>query len=425
MSDSTEPVLAEETGHPVTVPESTRTVYVSVPPAEKPRIGRPLVAGLAVGALVGALVGGGVGAGVGSWVVRNDPGSASAPAGPGTITVNDPDDATLVTAIAATAGPSVVTIAATAASAAGTGSGIILSEDGYVLTNAHVVTLDGATRDAAITVTTADGRIFDAEIVGVDPMADLAVIKIQDGSGFDPIEWASSSELNVGDRTVVIGAPLGLANSVSDGIVSALHRGIRIASSAVPEESSPEEGEPDFGFEIPGMPDRPAPEGMISLPVIQTDAAVNPGNSGGALVDAEGRLIGVIVAIASSGGGQGQSGSIGVGFAIPSDLAKRIADELIESGTATHGRLGVTVGNSGAEQGILGGAVLEVVAGEAGDRGGLRVGDVITSIGGIPVTSATDVTAQVRALAAGAETEIGYSRGGSAATTTVTLGALE
>ncbi len=139
-----------------------------------------------------------------------------------------------MTAIAAKASPSVVTISVIGIAAGGTGSGIVLSSDGYVLTNTHVVTLDGASADGDIEVTTYDGRLYKAKIVGVDPIVDLAVIKLEDASGLQPIEFADSGDLNVGDQAVAIGAPLGLSNSVSDGIVSALNRSIQIASSAVP-----------------------------------------------------------------------------------------------------------------------------------------------------------------------------------------------
>lgn len=409
------------------MPDTTdpQTIYVAAPPAPKRSMTMPLLAAAAAGALLGAIAGGATGIGVSAWVVNSAPTSTTS-SGPSSITVNNPDDVTAVTAIAAKAAPSVVTISATSRQGAGSGSGIIISADGDILTNAHVVTLGGLASDAKLEITTTDGRILPAEIVGLDPVTDLAVLRAKGGGGFTPIEWASSAELNVGDLAVVIGAPLGLSNSVSDGIVSALHRGIRISSSEVRgEESAPGEGGPEFDFDIPGVPTQPS-SGMISIPVIQTDAAVNPGNSGGALVDGEGRLIGVIVAIASTGSSGGSvSGSIGVGFAIPSDLAQRVSQELIDDGAATHGLLGLTARNAGSDDGILGAVVTEVMSGGAGAQAGLKPGDVITSVGGLPVTSAVDLTAQVRALAAGSETTIGYSRGGAAATAQVTLGSLQ
>src|SRR5690606_1116657 len=262
------------------------------------------------------------------------------------------ENASLVTAIAATAGPSVVTIHVNAAGASGTGSGVILTSDGYLVTNAHVVSVDGATDQPNISVSTGDGRLFAGELIGIDPLSDLAVVKIESDDPFRPIDFADSNTLNVGDVTVAIGAPLGLSNTVTNGIVSALNRSITVASSAVPEESdgqSPDDngsngGEGPFNFwEFPGQggngqgdegSEQEFPSALqqanIYLPVIQTDAAINPGNSGGALLDKDAKVIGINVAIAGTGSnGSGQSGNIGVGFAIPSNLAKRIAFDII------------------------------------------------------------------------------------------------
>ncbi len=148
------------------------------------------------------------------------------------MTVNDAADATIITAVAAQASPSVVTINVAGSQAGGTGSGVILTDDGYVLTNAHVVTLDGSVSDPTISVTTNEGRLYDATVVGIDPIADLAVIKLSEAKGLDAATFADSSELNVGDTAIAIGAPLGLAGTVSSGIVSALNRSITVASSA-------------------------------------------------------------------------------------------------------------------------------------------------------------------------------------------------
>jgi putative serine protease PepD len=311
-------------------------------------------------------------------------------------------------------------------SAGGSGSGIILSSDGYVLTNNHVVTLDGATSDSDIEVTTADGRIFAAEIVGNDPTVDLAVIKLVDASGLTPIEFGDVGALDVGDRAVAIGAPLGLANTVTDGIVSVLDRSIQIASSAVPDDGSDDEGgQNPFNFDIPGQQSTSG-SGSISVPVIQTDASINPGNSGGALVNGSGELIGVVVAIASAGGSGGSSGSIGVGFAIPADLAQRVANELIENGTATHGLLGATVRDASSSDGSIVGAVVDeengILPGGAAEAAGLRGGDIITELDGISISGSVDLTARVRWHAAGSEAELVYVRDGEEHTVTVTLG---
>ncbi len=392
-----------------------------------------VVAALAVGALVGGMSG----AGVALWASSANSGSeAVSTAGSTTITVNDPADATQVTAAVAKATPSVVTISVTSDTAGGTGSGVVLSSDGYILTNNHVVTLDGAAAEATIKVQTSDGRLLSATLVGGDPIADLAVIKV-DGDGFIPAEFADSSKLNVGDTTVVIGAALGMAGSVSDGIVSALNRSITIASSALPEQSAapdtvPGEDQPYdfFNFDIPGQtPSTTASSGTISLAVIQTDAAINHGNSGGAVINTDGEIIGIAVAIASAGGGSDQSGSIGIGFAIPSNYAQRIADELITTGTGTHGLLGasvvdVTEDEAQADAQVVGASVVQLTLGGAAGNAGIQVGDIITAFDGVPITGKTDLTAQVRTFAAGSTATVTFVRDGKSATVDVTLGAL-
>jgi putative serine protease PepD len=395
-------------------------------PAPKRNVG-PLVAALAVGALVG----GASGAGVAAWALSANVSQDEASGGPQTITVNDPEDVNIVNAVAAKASPSVVTINVTAGSGGGSGSGVVLSDDGYVLTNNHVITLGGATADGTIEVTTTDGRLYTAEVVGTDPVVDLAVIKLRDASGLQPIEFADVSELDVGDRVIAIGAPLGLSNTVTDGIVSALNRSIDIASSAVPEDEGDQaapddQGDDDFfNFEIPGQQTQ-SPSARISIPVIQTDAAINPGNSGGALVDDQGRLVGINVAIASAGSAGGGSGSIGVGFAIPVDLAQRVADELIANGTASHGLLGATVRDATSKDGSVVGSVIDsIVDGGAAAAAGLEAGDIVTEFNGIPITNRVDLTAQVRALAGGSDVEISYLRGSDEHTTQVTLGEFE
>ena len=399
-----------------------------------------LVAALAVGALVGGAAGGGIVMAVnGNGSVT----SVNAITTPANITVNDPDNATTVTAVAAQASASVVTISATSSSAGGTGSGVVLSADGYVLTNTHVVTLDGAAGDASITVQTNDGRLLAATVVGTDPISDLAVIKIDDVDNLEPIDFADSSKLNVGDTAVAIGAPLGLSGTVTDGIVSAINRSITIASSAAPSPSedtapsTPGESSP-FDFWLPGQGQQqqqqaPSSSGStISLAVIQTDAAINPGNSGGALLNSDGEVIGINVAIASAGGSSAasQSGSIGVGFAIPANLAERVAKEIIDNGAASHGLLGasiadVTEDSAQAASATVGASIQQISSGGAAGAAGLKAGDIITGINGLPVTGKTDLTAQVRALAGGAKATISYVRDGKADSVDVTLGTLK
>ncbi|WP_374974728.1 trypsin-like peptidase domain-containing protein [Microbacterium trichothecenolyticum] len=402
--------------------------------APKKSSGAGKVVGLIVAAaIVGGAAGlGGAYAGV-TWFA---PVSASPAAGPSTVTVNDTDSVNQTTAIAAKVVPSVVTIEATGSSGAGTGSGVVLTEDGYVVTNTHVVTLDGATGDAAIRVTTSDGRVYDAEVVGTDPTYDLAVIKLQDAEDLTPIEIADSSKLNVGDTTVAVGAPLGLANSVTEGIVSALNRSISIASSAAPDSGDGEEEdqqdqnsqEGPFRFDFGQGDQQSTATESISISVIQTDAAINPGNSGGALVDSDGKLIGINVAIATAGGSSSDgSGSIGVGFSIPSDIVQRITDEIIENGEATHGLLGANVQAAASVEGstITGAYIAGVTDGGAAAAAGLQEGDIVTAFNGVPVTDATDLTAQVRAAAAGSDAEVTFVRDGKTQTVEVTLGSLQ
>ncbi|HSP75833.1 MAG TPA: trypsin-like peptidase domain-containing protein [Cryobacterium sp.] len=389
-----------------------------------------LIAALAIGALVG----GASGAGVTAFVLTNQTSSvpASQAEGPSTVVVNNTDSVNQITAVAAKATPSVVTIAAADGSSGGTGSGVILSEDGYILTNTHVVTLDGAAADATIQVTASDGKLYTATIVGTDPISDLAVIKLEGASGLTPINWADSGKLNVGDTAIAIGAPLGLSGSVTDGIVSALNRSISIASSAAPstpDNSAPDEDQSPFFFDLPdqkgGQAQAPS-TGSISLSVIQTDAAINPGNSGGALLNSKGELIGINVAIASAGGDSAAAGSIGVGFSIPSNLAKRISDELIATGTASHGLLGASVTSAAGnpESTTVGALISEVSPGGAAEKAGLREGDIVTNLNDLPITDANDLTAQVRALAAGETADLTYVRDGKAVTVSVTLGEL-
>jgi putative serine protease PepD len=291
--------------------------------------------------------------------------------------------------------------------ASGSGSGVILTEDGYILTNAHVVTLSGATNNPDLSVKLWDGNVLPAELVGYDSVYDLAVIKIE-ATGLKAISFADSANLNVGQNVVAIGAPLGLASTVTEGIVSALNRTIRVASSEVSEE--------------PGLQFWTGTGESITIQVIQTDAAINPGNSGGALVNEKGELVGVNVAIATAG--SGEAGSIGVGFAIPSNTANRIANEIMATGKATHGLLGAMVRDtseigSGFSTGAL---VDQVTEGGAAEAAGIRSGDIVIEFAGQKVTSAADLTAMVRAQPAGAQVEVKIVRGDQTLVLTATLG---
>ena len=364
--------------------------------------------------LVGGLLGGTAGGAFAIWNLSSRGLVSPGIQAPQTITVNAPADASEITAVAATAMPSVVTIEVAGAQGAGSGSGVIISSDGHVMTNAHVVS--SGSQEPAVRVTTSDGRLLGAEVVGRDILSDIAVLKLEGDGPFPVMSIGDSDELNVGDETIAIGAPLGLPGTVTSGIVSAINRSITVGASSAPGE---EDGQ--FDFDLPGGVSIGQ---TISLPVIQTDASINPGNSGGALLNTSGELIGVNVAIASTGG-QG-SGSIGLGFAIPSNFALRVANELIQSGTASHGLLGalVTDASSVASATVTGAYIDSVTPGGAADRAGIRAGDIVTRFNGLPVTNRIDLTAQVRVLPGGSEATLTYVRAGNSYTVEVTLGDL-
>jgi putative serine protease PepD len=259
-----------------------------------------------------------------------------------------------------------------------------------------------------------DGRLFSATVVGRDVLSDIAVLKIDSSGPFQVIALGNSDALNVGDQAIAIGAPLGLPGTVTSGIVSAINRSITVGASQGPDE---EDGQ--FDFDIPGG--GLVPGQTISIPVIQTDASINPGNSGGALLDRAGKLIGVNVAIASTGGQS--AGSIGLGFAIPVNFAARVASELISSGTASHGLLGalVTDAQSVASSTVTGAYIDSVSPEGAAATSGLRAGDIVTRFNGIPITNRVDLTAQVRTLPGGSTSTLTYVRGGNTYTVEVTL----
>ncbi len=379
-------------------------------PPKTPKVRKPLTAtgGVIIGALVASILGGGIA--VGGYYL----GIAPTP-----VVVNRSENLNWVSAASTTALPSVVTIKVGDTSGGGSGSGVFLTEDGYILTNTHVVTLDGETKNPTVEVQTYDKRTYTAKIIGTDPMNDLAVIKISGPIKFTAVGFADSSSLNVGDPVIAIGAPLGLPETVTTGIVSALNRTISVANSSAPSDGS--------GLQLwNGTGAAP-----VSLSVIQTDAAINPGNSGGALVDASGKLIGINVAIASTGSStSGQSGNIGVGFAIPSNVAKRIADEIVKTGKASHGLLGAMVtdqpfNNSSSASFSVGALIKEVTAGGPADLAGLQAGDVVTNFNGKVILEAGDLTAAVRWEAAGTKAKLEYTRNGKTEVMSVTLGSLD
>ncbi len=409
-------------------------------PASEAPAPRRRALGIAATVAVSALVGGAAGAGGTALILANQPTAAGTAGGQPAITITATDSVSRVSAIAAKAAPSVVTLNVNGRSQAGSGSGVVLSADGYIVTNNHVVTIDGQREAPTVTVTTTDGTIYPAEIIGTDPVVDLAVVKIEPKAALQPIEFGNSSLLNVGAETVAIGSPLGLDNTVTNGIVSAVNRSIQVASptpaaqgnadsQAAPRDDSDDNSDGplfDFWRDFTQQRSTTRPSSTISLPVVQTDAAINPGNSGGALLNDQGQLIGINVAIATAGGSRDEAGSIGVGFAIPSNLVKRVTSELIADGKASHALLGATVTDAGAVEGatVLGAAIVEVVDGSAAAQAGLQKDDIVTSLGGIPIRSSQDLTAQVRYLPGGTTTELVYHRGGQAVTVTVNLGTL-
>ncbi len=376
--------------------------YSAPKPAERKPKRRRLL-GIAALAMGSALVGGIIGSSAFSVTYFG----ATQPA---PVVVNNVEQINWVTGAASEAGPAVVTLWVESSVSSGSGSGVILSEDGYILTNAHVVTLSGSTNNPDLSVKLWDGTVLPAELTGYDTVYDLAVIKVE-ASGLKAIKFADSSKLNVGQNVVAIGAPLGLASTVTEGIVSALNRTIRVASAEVSEE--------------PGLQFWTGTGESISIQVIQTDAAINPGNSGGALVNERGELVGINVAIATAG--SGEAGSIGVGFAIPSNTANRIASEIMQTGKATHGLLGAMVrDNSENGSGFSTGAYVDqVTEGGAAESAGIQSGDVIIEFAGQKVTSAADLTAMVRAQPAGAEVQLKIVRDGETITIRATLGDAE
>ncbi|MGO4384527.1 S1C family serine protease [Specibacter sp. RAF43] len=407
---------------------------VTTPPKERRKVGMGL---FAASVLAAALIGGGAAAGTSALLHSQDSGIvASSAAQNAPIVVNNKNSVNAVTAAAAKAMPSVVTISATSGNAGGTGSGIVLDTAGHILTNTHVVTLDGAAAHASIEVQTSNGKVYKGTIVGTDPLSDLAIVKI-DAPNLTPADLGNSDKINVGDTVIAIGSPLGLNGTVTDGIVSTLNRTIQVASSAVPvtpNDSSQGQGQGDggngFQFSPPGglQGSQAAATGTVNLNVIQTDAAINPGNSGGALVNSDGQIIGVNVAIASTGSSSSstsQGGNIGVGFSIPIDHAQRVAQEIIKNGKASHGQLGVSVGGTSANgQGSAfstGATVASVTGGSAAAKAGLAKGDVITQLGERTIGDPSALTAAVREQAGGATVKLTFLRDGKTHQVDVTL----
>ena len=295
--------------------------------------------------------------------------------------------------------PSVVKLDVAGAQGQGSGSGIILSSDGQILTNDHVASLAG--EDGEITVSFSDGTKATATVLGQDPLTDTALLQAEDVEGLTPITIGKSGSLDVGEEVVAIGSPFGLDSTVTSGIVSALDRPVDVGSDG---------------------------QGNSTVyPAIQTDAAINPGNSGGPLVNMSGQLVGINSSIRSTGSGVGgEAGSIGLGFAIPIDEVLPIIDQMKNGETPTHARLGITVADvspqagSGAE--VTEGAQIEEISnGSAAGSAGLESGDVITRIDDTHITSSDSLVATIRSYRPGDDVEVTYLRDGDQKTTTLTL----
>lgn len=354
----------------------------------------PLVAGLIAGVVGGALV-------VGVWAVARGTSSSSGSAR--TVSACD------VQRVAADVLPSVVTLTVSAAEGAGTGSGVVVrtpipgagagqgssSGQTYILTNDHVIAPGGS--PGTVVVTYADGRSSPATVVGTDTVTDLAVIKADDPSeNADPVAVGPSADLRVGQPIVALGAPLGLSSTVTQGIVSATDRYVRVPSSA------------GSTHHLVGA--------------IQTDASINPGNSGGALVDCAGRLVGINSAGASP---PGDSGSVGLNFAIPSTLFAPLATELIDTGRVRHPTLGLQVAgisnDMAAQNNVSPGLFVQGVEADGpAEKAGIRAGDVVTEIDGRPVRSPDDLTQAELNLQVGDSVTLTVERGGKTSKVSVT-----
>ncbi|WP_328887232.1 S1C family serine protease [Streptomyces sp. NBC_00316] len=357
---------------------------------------------LLVGALLLALVAGGIGGAIGAYIERNG----------GLTTVELPQAAKngggrapdSVAGIAASALPSVVTLHVSGTTESGTGTGFVLDNEGHILTNNHVVAPAGASGD--ITVTFSGGETARAEVVGKDSGYDLAVVKVSGVSGLKPLPLGNSDNVQVGDPVVAIGAPFDLSNTVTSGIISAKDRPITAG------------GEKGDGSDV------------SYVDALQTDAPINPGNSGGPLVDTDAHVIGINSAIRAADSGTtegGQAGSIGLGFAIPINQGKRVAEELINTGKATHPVIGVTLDmkytGDGAKVGAKGAeGKPSVTPGGPGAKAGIKPGDIITEVDGQRVHSGEELIVKIRAHRPGDRLDLGLTRGGKDLSMTLTLG---
>lgn len=388
-----------------------------VPTVAAAPAGRGVTAAVLVGAL---LLGGAAGVGGAAWYDAwqgNDSATDTAStSGPVQATNAAAAPAGSVEKVAAAVLPAVVKINVTGSSGAGSGSGIVLSADGNILTNNHVVSV--AAGGGTITVSFNNGKTVKATVTGTDAVTDLAVIKAQGVAGLTPATIGKSSALRVGQSVVAVGSPYGLNSTVTTGIVSALNRPVSVSSA---QDQAPQLQ--DFGFGQ-SLPQQQTTADQTTYPAIQTDAAINPGNSGGPLVDLSGRVVGVNSSIrtAESASISGSGGSIGLGFAIPIDEVLPIVNQILKGETPTHARLAITVSDVATDSLSQGAQVQSVQSGGAADKAGLKAGDVITKVDTDLIDGSESLIATVRGHRPGEQVTITYVRGGKTQTVTATLG---
>jgi putative serine protease PepD len=391
-----DPQIPQQHGTPF---QQAHTQAFPQQPAQQPAVPpRRRRTGLAAAVVVTSLLVGG-GAGIGGaalWDTTQGESATSSEASPVSTSTVSQDQAPAadgsVESVAQKVLPSVVKIDVTGQQGSGSGSGIILTADGTILTNNHVVEL--AAEGGTIEVSFDDGTSAEAEILGTDPLTDTAVIQASDVSGLTPATIGKSANLGVGEGVVAIGSPYGLDATVTSGIVSALDRPVNVGSD-------------DQG-------------NSTTYPAIQTDAAINPGNSGGPLVDMTGAVVGINSSIRTAASqspyGQSESGSIGLGFAIPIDEVMPIVDQMAAGETPTHARLGIRVGDDES-----GARITEVTEGSTAAEAGIEAGDVITSVDDRRITGADSLVATIRSYRPGDQVEVTWTRDGESRSATVTL----
>ena len=373
---------------------------------KKPRKTRKTLAAFVAVALLSAGVGGGSAIAANHYLNSSSSGFSTATTTQVTqASANSPD----WTATAAAIKDAVVAIRVEGSNKQGQGSGVIIDAKGHIVTNNHVVS--GAGQGAKLSVTIGD-KTYSAKVVGTDPSTDLAVLKLENPpSNLTVASWGDSSKLKVGQPVMAVGNPLGLSDTVTTGIVSALNR--PVTTQAVNDNNVD-----DTNFNSQRDSD------VVVTSAIQTNAAINPGNSGGALVDSSGALVGItssIASLASNGSSSGQSGNIGIGFAIPSTQVKSVVEQLIANGTVKHPQLGIRASN-GTSGTQLGAKVEDVTQGSAAAQAGLQKGDLITAIDGTPVVGSESLVAQVRSYEVGKEVTLKVLRGSETLELKVTLG---